>query len=87
MKEIDKDLLYSSARGELNTIKKLIAEGADPNCIDRHGNTPLSNAVWEGNLPALDLLVELGADFQIRNNEGYGLLWHASFNAQKSSVE
>ena len=46
MKEIDKNLLYSSTQGELITIKDLIAQGDDPSIKDANGDSPISWTSW-----------------------------------------
>jgi ankyrin repeat protein len=51
-------------RGDLATLQRLIAAGADPNMLDPGGNrwTPLLHAIHKRQLPAVDLLLRSGAD-------------------------
>ena len=87
MNELDSGLLKAAGRGDTAAIEDLIQRGADPNCRDQWGNTPLSTAAWEGNLEAMDLLHKKGADISRECYENNDLLCHAAFNAQVDSVK
>lgn len=43
-------------------LKKLLERGATPNCVDRHGQTCLMQAVLSGRQDAVKLLVDSGVD-------------------------
>ena len=62
MNELDQALLKAADRRDILVITDLIERGADPNCKDRWGNIPISNASWKGHTEAMDLLVNNGAD-------------------------
>ena len=87
MSELDAGLLKAAGRGDTAAIEDLIQEGADPNCRDQWGNTPLSAAAWGGYLEAMDLLHKKGADIGRECYENNDLLCHAAFNAQVDSVK
>ncbi|MER9924457.1 ankyrin repeat domain-containing protein [Mesorhizobium sp. M0048] len=56
------DRLRSSARkGELETLRSLVASGADPGSADDKGVTPILEATQSGDLEAVRLLLKLGA--------------------------
>lgn len=56
-----------------DAVRKAIAAGADINGYDDDGDTPLTAAVegGEGSPAAVKLLLELGADPDLRNRQGY----------------
>lgn len=51
-------------------ILTLIEHGVNINRIDEHGNTALHYAVLNGNDVMIEVLLESGADVNIRNNDG-----------------
>lgn len=40
---------------------------------DKDGKTPLMLAVWRENLDMAKLLVSKGADYKVKNKEGFGV--------------
>ncbi|MFO0754572.1 MAG: ankyrin repeat domain-containing protein [Thermodesulfovibrionales bacterium] len=71
-------LLFDSAgRGDLEEVKKLLAEGADVNCRDTIGWTPLIKAAWMGHLHVVRYLLEQGAEIDRQNDFGYTALMSA----------
>ncbi|WP_066017268.1 ankyrin repeat domain-containing protein [Endozoicomonas atrinae] len=57
-----KDLLSAAASGDIKRIKKLLADGTDVNASGSSGSTPLLNAVNEGRVEVVRLLLkEYGA--------------------------
>ena len=57
----------AARRGDLDTIKKIVEEGGDPNEIELIFGTPLHNAIAYGQFEAVKLLVEEGADVNQKN--------------------
>lgn len=55
---------------DIDTIKKLLEEGADPNAKDFQGNTPLHLAKKYGDKKIFQLLLSKGADPSIKNKSG-----------------
>lgn len=43
--KLNQELLYATAKGDLNEVKELLNKGADVNTQDSMGNTPLHLAV------------------------------------------
>lgn len=54
---------YQSGEAELAAMRLLIDNGADIECKDAVGDPPLSTAVCAGNLPAVALLLDAGAEY------------------------
>lgn len=58
--------------GNFNRVERYILDGADINEVHATtGFTPLITAAYYGNLPMVKLLVEAGADKNIKCNKGY----------------
>ena len=51
-------------------IRTLISKGANVNTTDKWGKTPLMDAVNQGQLDVVKLLVEADADIEMKSNEG-----------------
>jgi ankyrin repeat protein len=63
-------LHYACAKGHLDAASFLIANGANVNALSLGGTTPLMMAVQSGNELLVKLLLDKGADLQLRNTEG-----------------
>jgi len=57
-------LARAAREGDAATIRAMVAAGHDPNGIDPEGNrwTPLLHAIHKGQRPAIDALLDIGAD-------------------------
>jgi Ankyrin repeats (many copies)/Ankyrin repeat len=53
-----------------DTVRCLVALGADPNAVDKNGTTPLHRAVRNRCAAAVEALLDLGADPQATNRRG-----------------
>lgn len=53
-----------------NVLRLLIDKGAPVNEADRYGDTPLHTAMKGHNREAISILIDAGADYTARNNEG-----------------
>ena len=58
----DECLLAYAKQGDMEQIKQMIASGANINCSDEWGRTPLFNAAAYGHSDCVKLLLESGAD-------------------------
>jgi ankyrin repeat protein len=68
---LQNQLVAASAAGDLGTIKKLVAEGVNPNFPDtRWGATPLHVAAAAGHLPVVTYLVQRSANLNSRDESG-----------------
>lgn len=70
--ELPEDNLWGAARtGDLKGIKRYLAEGADINELSPETNiSPLSWATMMGHAKAAELLIQLGADVNVRQEDG-----------------
>jgi hypothetical protein len=68
-------LLFEAARtGQIESIQKLLAQGAPVNARDSKGYTALIIAVRNRQVPAVRVLWDAGADATLRNLEGQSAL-------------
>ena len=68
-------------------IKLLIDHGADLDEKDTRGNTPLLTACIGGNAELMDLLIEMGAHTDVRNETEQGILEIAKFYNHPDIIE
>ena len=64
-------LHYACAKGHLEVSQYLIANGAIVDALSPANTTPLMMAVQSGNEALVKLLLDKGADLQIRNSQGF----------------
>lgn len=81
------NLMRASAKGDLETVKKLLNEGVDVNATDMHGRTALIEAAWSGNASIAELLVQKGAEVNAADSAGYTALMRASEEGHLSLVK
>lgn len=84
MDDLNQQMLDAALRYDLDTVEKLVGEGADINYNDRWGNCAIFSAAWDGNIKALDFFYGLGAALDLGDKN---LLCNAAFNAQLESVK
>jgi len=58
-------LHYAVERENIDTVKYLLAMGADVNMPDKYMGTPLHTAVFDGNYAIVECLVESGANVNV----------------------
>jgi ankyrin repeat protein len=64
-------LHYACAKGQLDVAQFLIANGATVDSMSLGNTTPLMMAVQAGNEQLVKLLLDKGADLQLRNQQGF----------------
>jgi ankyrin repeat protein len=81
-------ILNAAIVGDVQSIQKHLAGGKHLNAPEQvGGNTPLMLAATFGNRDAVNLLIQAGADLEIRNKSGGTALHQACFFAQPEIVE
>ncbi len=81
-------ILNAAIAGDIQSIQNHLAGGRNLNVPEQvGGNTPLMLAATFGNRDAARLLIQAGADLEIRNKSGGTALHQACFFAQPDIVE
>ena len=72
-------LYYACCNGAFATAALLVdLPGADLNCADREGDTPLHGAMVNGHVECVQLLLRCGADPNLTNHSGHTPAYYAS---------
>jgi ankyrin repeat protein len=66
----EEPLIEAAQAGDTETVRDLIAQGADANTRDYYGWEPLMYAAWFEHTDTVKLLVELGADVNAKERSG-----------------
>ncbi|CAF5185716.1 unnamed protein product, partial [Rotaria magnacalcarata] len=80
-------LSFAAVLQQEESVRLLIAKGADRNCQDSNGNTALHMCVIYNRIPMVDLLYELGASLDIKNRQGLTPLTLAAVKAHKDMFD
>lgn len=75
----------SIVKGDFETVKKLIALGADVN-EKSNGMTPAMYAAKYNKVEILKLLVESGADLKLKSEQGFKALKYAELSNAKDAL-
>jgi ankyrin repeat protein/ribosomal protein L40E len=67
---LEEELLKAAREGDVEKVKDLLARGADPNAI-RLGTTPLHIAAGHGRFDIVKILVENGANVNVKDLMGF----------------
>ena len=57
----DSDLYRAVWRGDIESVKNLVSEGADVDAKDKDGDPYLHEAIWRGHLEVAQVLIDAGA--------------------------
>ncbi len=79
-------LHHAISKGQYNVAKLLLSKGADKNCVDKYGITPILLAV-EKDLSMFQLLLDYKANIQAVDNEHNTVLHHAANAGSTKIVE
>ncbi len=92
---VDKALLEATKDGHLEEVEELLSGGAFVNTQDEQGWTPLMHAAQKQNVKLTQLIMDYGADTEIRGNNGEKAIYLAKtgpamgviFNALKERYQ
>jgi ankyrin repeat protein len=84
---LDSNLMKVARIGDYLAVDRSLDKGADPNCRDKDGLTPLIWAAIQGHEEVATLLLQRGGDVEARNNNGDTALMWASVMGHKGVVE
>ena len=84
---LTRELHQSIISGNINRIKNLLEEGADPNKRNDDGGRPISTAGFHGELEIAKLLIEKGAKLSNTNTDGNTPLHVAAFLCRSDVVK
>ncbi|HEY8509633.1 MAG TPA: ankyrin repeat domain-containing protein [Steroidobacteraceae bacterium] len=77
-------LHWAVYHNDVDTVRRLLKAGANPNAKNDYGSTPMSEAAVVGNVEVLKLLLDAGADVESPNADGQTALM---ILARTSNVE
>jgi len=73
--------------GKTDEVKALLEKGADVNCRNKDGTTPLHLATATGHTKCANVLIAYGADIEARDKQGGTPLAVAAVTAHPAMVE
>ena len=79
-------LHWAAYDNDLGAVRRLLAEGADPNAMNRFGVTPLHEAATVGNAEMLKAMLEAGGNANAAFGEGETVLMTAARAGNAESV-
>lgn len=81
-------LVYASIWHNRGMLRWLLAQGVDPDCrMGKHGNTPLMQAASDGDVWAIETLLEFGANPNALNEQQENPLGFATSWQQLDSIK
>ncbi len=85
-RSVDCALLEAARKGQAVHLQGPLSTGANLDCRDEEGRTPLMLAVLGGHSEAVSALLAAGADVEARDNDGYTPLLHSLPQSASMSV-
>jgi ankyrin repeat protein len=86
MKDLTTELLYAAGRGDLTSVRELIAKGVSVNAANHVGGTALMSACASYRSEIVEFLLQAGADVNFRTNDGRTAL-HTAVGSSPSLPE
>ena len=83
----DIQLRLAAEKGNIEAVKKNLADGADVNAETKDGGTPLHSAAGWGQKEITELLIDKGADVNAKDEEGYTPLRDAALRGHTEIAE
>jgi ankyrin repeat protein len=82
----DADLIRAIKRGDLLEIERLLHAGANVNCSESQGWTPLFHAAGTGRTDIMRLLLAHGAEVDSHREKGFTLLFSAILSRHLEAI-
>jgi len=82
----DRALLEAAKRGDVEVVKSLLNEGADPNAAQGDGLSALHMAAQDGNLKLAEILIDAGANIEAKTRIGSYTPLHIASGGARTSV-
>mmetsp|Transcript_42565 Transcript_42565/g.51712 ORF Transcript_42565/g.51712 Transcript_42565/m.51712 type:complete len:175 (+) Transcript_42565:106-630(+) len=73
LSNVDKLLMFAAGQGETTKVKEALEQGANVNCRNEFGETPLHVAGISGDLETLEALIAAGGNVNAKADEGTSL--------------
>ena len=86
-RNMESNLIEVSRIGDYLAVDRYLQQGADVNCRDKDGLTPLIWAAIQGHEEVVRLLLERGGDLEAKNHNGDTALMWASLMGHKDVVD
>lgn len=83
-KKLNVALLDAAGNGDIYLIQNLLDKGADANCVNEKGWTPLVKAAFNQHLNAVKLLVNAGAEINHQSVNGTTIFMYAKTKVMES---
>src|SRR5262245_45465956 len=80
------DLLVAIRNGDHAQVRKLSGASADVNAVDKDGTTALMHSVIESDVKMMKLLIDKGANVNMKNSQDSTALMYAATNLPKARV-
>ncbi|MCJ7454088.1 MAG: ankyrin repeat domain-containing protein [Wolbachia endosymbiont of Homalodisca vitripennis] len=87
LQHLQKDINIAASKGDIQTVQRLLKDGADANDKDIDGRTPLHYAVSNGHIDIVNILLTNGANVSQVTNKGNTPLHTATSKCYKEIVE
>lgn len=85
--QLEGNLMEVARIGDYLAVDRYLGEGADVNCRDKNGLTPLIWAAIQGHEEVVSLLLDRGGDLEAKNHNGDTTLMWASIMGHREVVE
>lgn len=82
----NKKLLSAAVTGDNNSVDECVSHGAQINCRDKSGWTPLHMAACRGHAETINLLISKGAVIDSKDNRGWTPLHRAAYWGNTDTV-
>ena len=73
--------------GNVEWVRQLIEDGANPNIKDRYGETPLHISARSGHAKIIEILIAGGADVKAKDDFGQTPLHFAKWEKRKGAIK